>query len=376
MTTMLPAPPASTRSITGVAHDLFGAISGGPSALRPARSAVLVVVDGLGASQLRTHAGHARHLAGAMSKKDVAHSVFPTTTAAALTSIVTGTAPGRHGLVGYRVLDRSRDRLVNQLSGWEEERIDAATWQREPTIFERARAEGRPAFAVGLAAYAHSGFTTATLRGADFRSAPRPVERVALAVRLAEEHDGAIVYCYLPEADKAGHKHGVASAEWVAALEDIDAALAVRLPETVGMLVTADHGMIDVPRHRHLVFEEGDRMLAGVRHVGGEPRMLHVYLDEQARIAEAKDAWVSGTEGVADVVTRDEAIAAGLLGPEVTDAAASRLGDLMVIARGAWALYDGREDDQRAQDMIGQHGALTPEETRVPWIRLGAFATS
>ncbi|WP_424935817.1 MULTISPECIES: alkaline phosphatase family protein [Bacteria] len=374
MTNMLPAVPGSARSITGVASDLRGALSGGASGLRPVRSAVLVVIDGLGAGQLRAHAGHARRLSGAMAKKDVALSVFPSTTASALTSILTGVAPGAHGLVGYRVLDRAGGRLVNQLSGWEEGRIDAATWQPEPTVFEQARAEGRPAFAVGLAAYATSGFTAATLRGAEFRSAATPAERVELSYQLAAENEGALVYCYLPEADQAGHKRGVASSRWVAAVEDIDAALGFRAPDGTGVLVTADHGMVDVPRHRHLVVEDGDRMLTGVAHIGGEPRMLHLYLDDPARLPEVHAAWAEGTEGIADVVTRDQAVAGGMLGPVVTDAASSRLGDLLVMARGSWAIYDGREEDQRSQDMIGQHGSITPEETRVPWIRLGAFA--
>ena len=117
---------------------------------RPASSAVVFVVDGLGALQLRAHAGHARLLAPRMGKKDVARSVFPSTTAAALTSLLTGEWPGRHGLVGYSVLDASRDVLINQLSGWEKEGIDPATWQRVPTVFERSPA--LRSFAVGLPA--------------------------------------------------------------------------------------------------------------------------------------------------------------------------------------------------------------------------------
>lgn len=378
MTPMLPAVPPSARSITGVAADLLGALTPqdparSASTLPPARSVVLVVVDGLGASQLREHAGHARRLAAAMGKKDIAHSVFPSTTAAALTSLLTGVDPGVHGLVGYRVLDRDRGRLVNQLSGWEQERIDAASWQREPTLFETAAASGRPAFAVGLAAYAHSGFTSATLRGAVFASAKTAAERVELAYRLADENDGAIVYCYLPEADKAGHKHGLDSGEWTAALEEIDGALAIPVPPGVGVLVTADHGMVDVPRHRHLIIEDGDPMLTGVAHIGGEPRMLHVYLDDDAGLPEALAAWRTGTEGFAEVRTRDEAISEGLFGAVVTPEATGRIGDLLVAARGNRALYDGTAEDQKSQGMIGQHGSLTPEELRVPYIRLGAF---
>ncbi|WP_336645584.1 alkaline phosphatase family protein [Microbacterium sp. USHLN186] len=373
MPLILPTGLDSTRNITGVAAQLLGALRGGAVELPTARSAVLVVVDGLGALALRGHAGHARTLAAAMAKKDVAGSVFPTTTAAALTSMLTGVAPGAHGLVGYRVRDPRRDVLANVLSGWESDGIDPLDWQTAPTVFEQAAALGDAAFAVGIAEHAGSGFSRATLRGADFRSAATAAERVELAWELADAHDGALVYCYLPEVDKAGHRHGIDSAQWVSALENVDAALSRRVPDGVGVVVTADHGMVDVPHHRQLVLEAADGWHDGVRHIGGEPRMLHVYAEPDADHAALLARWRRDLDGHADVVSRAEAIDAGLFGP-VADAVRARIGDLLVIARGTTALYDAEAEDQRGRGMIGQHGALTAEEWRVPFIRLGVFA--
>lgn len=370
---MLPSSPDTTRSIAGVAPQLLEAVRGSSGAVPAVRSAVLVVVDGLGAIPLRAHAGHARTLANAMSKKDAIGSVFPTTTAAALTSILTGAAPGIHGMVGYRVRDPRRDVLVNQLTDWEQAGVDPLTWQPAPTLFEQAIAGGNPAFAVGIPAYSTSGLTRATLRGAEYRAAKSPRDRVELALALADAHDGALVYCYLPEVDKAGHKHGIDSAEWVAALEDVDAALSPRVPDGVGVLVTADHGMVDVPAHRQLVIDAAGGWRDGVRHIGGEPRMLHVYLESDAALPGVLTRWRRDLEGFADVVSRAEAIDAGMFGPVVTDAARERIGDVLAIARANRALYDGDAEDQRGRGMIGQHGALTPEEWRVPYIRLGAF---
>lgn len=368
---MLPSESPTARSIVGVAGDLSASLRGESPSLPRADSVVLVLIDGLGAITLRAHAGHARALTAGMGKKDVAHSVFPSTTAAALTSLLTGVWPGEHGLVGYRVLDRARDVLVNQLSGWESDGIDPMSWQAAPTIFESAAAEGRPAFAVGVAAYAGSGFSRATLRGAEFVSAPTASERVSTAYGLAERHPGAIVYCYLPEVDKAGHKHGVDSHAWVAALEDIDAALSQRVPPGVGVLVTADHGMVDVPAARQIVLDEGH--VKDVRHIGGEPRMLHVYLEPDADADSVIGRWRQDLEGLADVASRAEAIRAGLFGPRVSVPAAERIGDLIVVPRGNRAVYDGTAADQRSRGMVGQHGGLTPEERQVPWLRLGAF---
>lgn len=375
MSLILPTAPASARNISGVADDLLSALRGGSGALAPARSVVVIVIDGLGAIQLRAHSGHARHLIAGVGKKDVAYSVFPTTTAAALTTILTGVEPGAHGLVGYRVLDRARDRLVNLLSGWESDGIDPLAWQSQPTVFERAAAAGHPAYALGIAKYARSGFTKATLRGAEFVAAKSPSERVETAYQLAADTPGSLIYCYLPEVDKAGHQYGVDSAEWIAALEDIDHALASEPPRQVGVLITADHGMVDVPAHRHVVLEAGDARLDGVRHFGGEPRMLHVYLDPDADAAAVLDTWRSASEGEADVLSRAEVLAAGLHGAQTTADAAGRIGDLVVVSRGNRAFYDGTAEDQRSRGMVGQHGALTPEERQVPYIRRGAFSS-
>ena len=373
MPLILPTSLDSTRNISGVAPQLLAALRGGSADLPAARSVVLVVVDGLGVLPLRAHAGHARTLSAAMAKKDVAGSVFPTTTAAALTTLLTGVAPGVHGLVGYRVRDPHGDTLVNLLTGWDDDGIDPLQWQKSHTVFEHAEAGGHPAFAIGIPAYEGSGFSRATLRGSRFHMARSAADRVELAWELADANDGAVVYCYLPEVDKAGHRHGIASAEWVAALEDVDAALSRPVPDGVGVLVTADHGMIDVPHHRQLVLDAAGGWHEGIRHIGGEPRMLHVYAEPDADQAGLLARWRRDLEGSADVVSRAEAIDAGLFGPVISDAVRERVGDMLVVARGNVAFYDAEAEDQRGRGMIGQHGALTMEEWRVPFIRMGAF---
>jgi hypothetical protein len=263
--------------------------------------------------------------------------------------------------------------LINQLSGWEKEGIDPATWQRVQTIFERSPAVS--SFAVGLPEYDGSGLTRAILRGAEYVSADSPAERVSRALELAARQPANLVYCYLPELDKAGHRHGVASDEWVSALESVDAALAAaRIPDHVGALVTADHGMIDVPPHRHVLLTDEDPRVQGVSHIGGEPRLLHVYLQEGEDAAAAAVRWEALSGATAEVATRGSAVAAGVFGPAVDEEVLPRIGDVLVAARGTWAFYDDRLSDKRPQLMIGQHGSTTPEETVVPFIRLGAFA--
>ena len=138
------------------------------------------------------------------------------------------------------------------------------------------------------------------------------------------------------------------------------------------MLVTADHGMVDVPRTGHVLLREGDDLVDGVAAIAGEPRMLHVYA-EPGQAESVLERWRASESGRAWVLARDETITTGLFGrvdAEVRD----RIGDVLIAARGRVAYYDDRLTDKASQRMIGQHGSLTSAERIVPLIRLGAYA--
>ncbi|MDQ7877766.1 alkaline phosphatase family protein [Microbacterium sp. QXD-8] len=371
MSLSLPADPPRARSLTRVVPQMSAALNGGSEWFAPARSAIVWVIDGLGVSNLAARAGHARFLSEARTKRDTARTVFPSTTAAALTSLLTGALPGEHGIVGYRARVPGTDDVVNMLRGWDTDGL--------PLSFQRAAplsaTLGRPFFAVSRNEYARTGFTAATLGEAEFHGADDLDERVRVAADLAARHPGSLVYLYAADLDAVGHKRGWESDEWVAALERVDAAartLAASIDRGTGVVVTSDHGMIDVPRHRHILLDETGELLDGVRLIGGEPRMLQLYTEAgQAdavlarwREAEASRSWV---------FSRAELEASGLMGavdPEV----GARIGDVIVAPRAGIAYYDDRLADKAPQKMVGQHGSLTDEERVVPLIRLGAFA--
>ncbi|HEY1529213.1 MAG TPA: alkaline phosphatase family protein, partial [Galbitalea sp.] len=193
---MLPARSGDRISLADVLESCLASLTAGENRLDlpSAHRVVLVLVDGLGAAALKARAGHARTLSSASGR--TIETVFPTTTAAALASLATGDLPGQHGLVGYSVLDSTNDRVVNELSGWDD-RLDPATWQRKPTLFEGAVAEGLSAVVVGPARYADSGFTRAVLRGAEYRSAASVSDRFAVAAAwLREPGPDGVLYLY------------------------------------------------------------------------------------------------------------------------------------------------------------------------------------
>lgn len=377
---MLPAPNSSGPSLADVLPSSLLALTGEANTLRlpPVDRAVVILVDGLGAAALRARAGHARFLSARLNKRSTIESGFPTTTAAAIATLCTGVTPGRHGLVGYRVLDAANDRTVNQLNGWDE-KIDPATWQRYPTVFEEAKGRGIPAYAIGQSRYADSGFTRAVLRGAQYVPGQRMADRFQAARDILAKGGPALVYLYVHELDVAAHAHGWESSDWLVRLESLDAEIAsfaAGLSQGEGALLTADHGVLDVALTSQVLFDTVPELVAGVRHVAGDPRCVHLHLEPGAARSDAvllAEAWRRVEGDRAWVATRAEAVDAGWFGAHVEDDVLPRIGDVIVAARRRVTYYDSRDANTASRAMIGHHGSFSPEETRVPLIRLGAF---
>ena len=97
--------------------------------------------------------------------------------------------------------------------------------------------------------------------------------------------------------------------------------------------------------------------------------MVHLYLEDGSDDAGgARGCWRPGGTRFGDRIwafTREEAVAAGLFG-EVRDPVGPRIGDVMIAARDALALYDTRRVQPRALEVVGQHGSLTKAEREVP----------
>lgn len=369
---MLPAAKTHKMSLADVVPNCLDSLAGkrGRLGLPAVEHAVVVVVDGLGHAALSANAGYARTLAARLPLDPPIGSGFPSTTVAGLTTLTTGRSAGTHGLVGYRVVDPARDQIVNQLSGWEG--LDPRTWQRAETLFESASESGISSTVITHPRYRDSDMTRAILRGAAFAGASDADERRSRLREILAKPGPSLTYYYLNDLDAAGHALGIDSAEWVAALEDFDAELRelVRLlgPRD-GLLVTADHGMVDVPQHAHRI--ASPQLLEGVRHVAGEPRCLQLHLEDGVDADTVVERWRASEGKRAWVATRREAIDAGWFG-DVHPDVEPRIGDVLVAARGVTAYYADAED--RGRSMVGQHGSLTPAELAIPLLRFGAFA--
>jgi hypothetical protein len=92
--------------------------------------------------------------------------------------------------------------------------------------------------------------------------------------------------------------------------------------------------------------------------------MRHVHTLPGAA-ADVLATWTAQLGDHAWVMSRDDAIRAGLFGPVVTPLAAERIGDVVAIARDGLGMVQRRRESM-SSNLVGHHGALTDQELLIP----------
>lgn len=333
------------------------------------RRMVVVLVDGLGRNNLAERSGHAPFLRGLLAGSRTLRSTFPSTTATAMATFGTGLPPGRTAMLGYTVRVPATGALGNLVS-WTQ-LPEPQVWQPAPTWFDRMSAAGIAVTSVGPQRFEGSGLTRAALHGGGYRPAESLVERVDGVLDVLRAP--GLAYLYWGDVDKAGHHHGWGSLEWGDALAAVDhelARLARALPTGTLLLVTADHGMVDVDRRARWDVATEPELRAQVDLVAGEPRAMQLHLTAGADPVQVADRWREVLGNRAVVLTRDVAIEAGLLGP-VDERVRPVVGDVLVAMGGRATVVDSRTQTPASLELVGVHGSLTDQEMSIPLLLAG-----
>jgi hypothetical protein len=378
----LPMPAAPRYGVASVAEllpDALTALTGGRPRLLPlpegVRQVALLVVDGLGRRNLDDHLDLAPTLAAAPGPS--VDAPFPATTATSLSCIGTGRAPGEHGITGFSLAPVGYDRpLVTLTWTWDHqasgddasEQVPPERLQPDATVFDQARRRGVRPVTVLRPEFHRSGLTRAGLRGGDLVAASDLDATLEACLDAVGGSGGpTLVYAHHGDLDALGHLTGPGSETWCAELGRIDAALAgvrERLPGGTALVVTADHGMVDVPDEDLVELADRPDLLAGVRVLTGDSRARQLHVADGA-LADVLAAWREEVGDLGLVVTRDEAIDAGWFGPVPRDAVRATIGDVLAVADGSVA-WVHRDADLFGGRLPGLHAGLTRREIEVP----------
>ncbi|GAA2638880.1 alkaline phosphatase family protein [Dactylosporangium fulvum] len=331
------------------------------------RRVAVVLLDGLGWHQLGIASPHAPTLTdmigGRLGTARSITSGFPSTTPVSLVTLGTGAPPGAHGIVGIVLNQPGTDKLVNHLR-WQDQ-PDPASWQPLPTAFTRAANAGIATTVVSNPAFQNSGLSLSAYRGAQF-GAGGVADAVASSM-LAALPSSALVYGYLPDVDRAGHDFGIGTGEWRTAVAEADRLLTRLidgLPPDSALIVTADHGQLDIPADRRLDLDRDTRLREGVAVVAGEPRVRYLHTIPGAT-ADVMDTWRGVLGDRAWVVTREEAVASGWFGP-IPQQHLARVGDVVVACRERWVVLASAHEPAKVSRMVAFHGSSTAAEMQIP----------
>lgn len=337
---------------------------------------VLVVIDGLGDALLRG-------VADASSSALLAHrrgrltSVFPSTTASAVTCLLTGLAPAEHGLTGWHIHDRRFGGVIAPLPL--QRRGGSAL--RSPFLLQRLfpyasmhAGARRPAVMVSPQEIAFSLFSRRHARGARIRPY-QGLEQLGSAIEeevRGLRETGGLVHAYYASFDAICHHFGCHSDKArtrFAAVDDFFARLLDRLAGSgADVLLTADHGFIDAPDEKRIRLERHpafQSMLAAP--LFGERRSTFCLARPGAEVeltAYAHEHFA----GKAVLQPSERLVRAGLFGPgRMHRRLAERVGSHTLLMEPGWTMSD-KLAGEMPPTMIGVHGGLSADEMWVPLV--------
>jgi len=322
---------------------------------------VVLLVDGLGYDLLRDCGDAAPFLSSLLVDKPMTVGV-PSTTATSLTSLGTGLAAGQHGVVGYTSRVPGTNQRLNSLK-WDQP-IDPRSWQPHATVLNAMMAAGIDTSVVNEAKFAESGLTLCSQRDVPFHGVSSVWERLDVILDAIEASPRSVVYTYESRLDHTGHGKGCRSEEWLSMLTTIDTdlrRLREELPPDTVLIITGDHGMIDLPMDGRFDVDEHHHLLDDVVLLSGEARFRHLHTRSGAQ-ADVAARWAEVLGDRAIVRTQDGIEDwFGPIAPEVRP----RIGDVLVASFDDFAVFSSKEFAVELK-MIGFHGSVSASEMQVP----------
>jgi predicted AlkP superfamily pyrophosphatase or phosphodiesterase len=305
-------------------------------------------------------------------------SVFPSTTSAALSSLMTGVAPLQHAMTGwfmyFKELATAGVALPFQ-ARFTETSLDNLGVNIEDILnFETAFKKVNKSMTLitpGLSMNsAYSNYCYANKPKQGYETLPECFNLIK--TQVLGSHESELVYVYIPQFDHNAHNFGINSGESVALFKQIDDLFTDLLNETKDTetlyIVTADHGLIDTSEDKKLYLSDfPDVQECLILPLLGEPRVPYCYVRPslEKQFISAVDSQLGE---FCDRYSAAEVMNMSLYGlGEVNPKFFGRIGDHILFMKENYVLLDKVYCEQH-KPFIGFHGGLTKEEMLVPLI--------
>ncbi|MEP6694598.1 MAG: alkaline phosphatase family protein [Chloroflexota bacterium] len=359
-----------------------------PALLEGVRQVVVVLADGLGWWQLemfcdRGDTPFLAELRQRAHRREAAQlieatTVFPSTTAAAITTVNTARTPLEHGNIAYflwleefaqvTAMLRWGPAIARRGSYFDDPKVDPLRYVLVPSIHARLRQRGISSYVIEPEMFRSEAMTRMHAAEANYVGY---VLASSMGVRLRAGIQDAprpsYIYAYWSGIDTVSHLYGPRSEEAAmeAALFDLDLRRAVgdRQAGDTLILLTADHGHAATDPDKMLDIVGDLELRALLRNPpAGEPRLVFLHTDRPDAVrAHIEHRW----PGLVTLLDRDELIEAGLFGQGDPTVARRRIGEVVGLFDRDLSASIVKVEGQTLRH-FGSHGGMSPDEMRIP----------
>lgn len=333
---------------------------------------IFVLLDGLGMNLVRRLPAES-FLASALKRE--LHATCPSTTACALTTVATAAYPSRHGVAGWFTylpdlgttmatlpfIDRSTGESLTRRG------LKVQDVLPLPPICPKMTHRPLTIVPAHIAHTPYNLYSRGDTPGFGYQSIAEGIDRI---IARFEEDGSTYTHLYLPEIDSICHKRGVDHHEVAPLVMQIDAELARLAAAAAGrarIVVTADHGLIDVPRaDQTLLFDKDPLLEMLVVPPTGDAR-LPIFHVRDGRHGDFVRAFRERFGDRMLLLETDEAGRMQLFGPGgFSPSVRGRFGDFVGIAYQAATLAYHAPDKPVGELFKAVHAGLSPQEMQVP----------
>jgi len=322
------------------------------------------------------------------AKRALLTSVFPSTTATALTSMFTGLTPSEHGMLGYTLFLKEVGTVVNMISlspvnDWGRSRIFDLGFTPDrllpcQKLTESLSKAGIPSRLLIRYELKGSGLSTLLYRQSEIIPYISASDMFLSLTKILDERKGGLTIVYWDGLDPIEHHYGPFSEEtrfemslFFFSLMKFLKKIKRRSADDVLLMLTSDHGQSRIGDETSYDVDDiqwlRDSLLMPPT---GEGRCAYMYLRRDVRNFEGMFKKNLGRHFT--LMGTKESISKGLYGKgELPREYLDRLGDVVAIAKGASKLlftYNVRERPEPPFVRYGSHGGLTLDEMLVPFV--------
>ncbi|MEL7625332.1 MAG: alkaline phosphatase family protein [Anaerolineaceae bacterium] len=317
-------------------------------------------------------------------------SISPSTTATALTTIWTGTAPNQHGVIGYEMWHKELGLVMNNIlhtpityrgdvGGLSRAGFEPTRFMNQVPLGQRFANHGVESHGFLPGSIANSGLSQMHLPGSilhTFSAESDLFLNMRDLLNQPSKHR-RFMYAYWSDVDSLMHRYGTYNDRVTEQFFDFSNALfrllVGGLDESVRqnslILVSADHGSVETPTNSDFDLANHPKLTSLLTMAPTcEGRLPFLYV-KQGQLEAVREYFEHAWPGEFGFLTRQQVLDLRLLGngqdhPDLLD----RIGDLVAVPLkpGSYLWWP-----DRTNTMLGRHGGLHADEMLVPLFALG-----